>query len=52
MNEISHISSTRARRLPPILARDYRRLILYPRLAYAATYGSLALIAAIVFMVR
>lgn len=48
MNEIPHTPSLHARRLPPILARDYRRFILYPRLAWAVTYGSLAFIGAIV----
>src|SRR4051794_29347271 len=34
--------------LPPILRADYRRHVLYPRLAWFATYASLGLIGVVV----
>lgn len=36
-------------RLPPIPRSDYRRFVLYPRLAWVATCGSFGLIAAVAF---
>lgn len=42
-NIITHI---RSRRLPPVLARDYRRNIIWPSIQL---YGSLAILAGIIF---
>lgn len=36
-------------RLPSILRADYRRFVIYPRLAWLAVYGSFGMIAAVAF---